>query len=198
MEFNRVKKFILDKLKNELPASLTYHSTRHIKDVYRSAKKIAKMENVTGEDLTLLLTAVLFHDSGFMWQLYQHEIVSCDIVKKYLPDYGYSQEQISRICGMIMATQIPQSPQNLLEEIICDSDLDYLGRDDFFQIGEGLYQELRMFDVINNEHDWNRLQVRFLENHHYFTASAKQLRKAKKDEYIAMVKEKISTTPLPG
>ena len=75
MEFRQVRKFILHKLKNELPRSLTYHSTEHIKDVYRSARKLAKMENVKGEDLTLLLTAVLFHDSGFIWQLHEHERV---------------------------------------------------------------------------------------------------------------------------
>ena len=196
MEFKRAKKFIMDKLKNELPHSLTYHSTEHIKDVYRSAQKLAKMEKVKGEELTLLLTAVLFHDSGFIWQLYEHETVSCEIVSKHLPDFGYNTEQIERICGMIMATKIPQTPHNLLEEIICDSDLDYLGRDDFFKIGSGLYNELRTHDIINNENDWNRMQVRFLENHHYFTESAKQLRKAKKEEYIAMVKQSITDKPM--
>ncbi len=195
MEFKQAKKFILNKLKNELPHSLTYHSTKHIKDVYRSAQKLAKLERVKGEDLTILLTAVLFHDSGFIWQLYQHEIVSCEIANKHLPDFGYNPEQIERICHLIMATKIPQDPHNLLEEIICDSDLDYLGRDDFFEIGNELYKELCTFDVVNNENEWNRMQVRFLENHHYFTASAKQLRKDKKDEYIAMVKRRINDQP---
>ncbi len=195
MEFKRVKKFILDKLKHELPHSLTYHSTKHIKDVYRSAQKLAKMEKVKGEELTLLLTAVLFHDSGFIWQLHEHETVSCEIANKHLPDFGYSPEQIERICGMIMATKVPQTPHTLLEQIICDSDLDYLGREDFFKIGNGLYEELCMYDVVNNENDWNRMQVRFLENHHYFTESAKRLRKAKKDEYIAMVKQRIMDKP---
>jgi len=196
MEFKKVKKFIMDKLKNELPHSLTYHSTTHIKDVYKSAQKLAKMEHVKGEELTLLLTAVLFHDSGFIWQLYEHEAVSCEIVKKHLPDFGYSPQHIDRICGMIMATKIPQTPHNLLEKIICDSDLDYLGRDDFFQVGHGLYEELCMHDIVKNENDWNLMQVQFLENHHYFTESAKQLREAKKDEYIALVKQRITDKPL--
>jgi hypothetical protein len=33
--------------------------------------------------------------------------------------------------------------------------------------------------------------VRFLEKHHYFTASAKKLRKAKKAENLALIKSKI-------
>jgi uncharacterized protein len=191
MEFKKVKPFILNKLKKELPKNLTYHGVEHTKDVFKSAKLLARMEKVKGDDLTLLLTAVLFHDSGFLWQPYEHELVSCEIARKYLPEYDYSQEEIERICGMIMATKIPQDPHNKLEEILCDADLDYLGRDDFFKIGNGLYEELCMYGILNNENAWNKLQARFLDRHKYFTASAKKLRKEKKEEYIAMVKGKV-------
>ena len=126
MEFENVKKFILAKLRKELPRSLTYHSLGHIKDVYKAAQKLAKLEGVSGEELTLLLTAVLFHDSGFLIQQKEHERVGCEIARKHLPDYGYSDKQIETICGMIMATRIPQTPHNKLEQIICDADLDYL------------------------------------------------------------------------
>ncbi|MCD6013000.1 MAG: hypothetical protein K0Q79_2862 [Flavipsychrobacter sp.] len=191
MEFEKVKKFILKKLKHELPKNLTYHSTEHIKDVYGSAKTLAKLENVEGEDLYLLLTAVLFHDSGFIREQKNHEQVSVDIAREYLPAYDYTPAQIDRICGMIMATKIPQTPLNRLEEIICDADLDYLGRDDFFKIGNGLYEELCMYGIINSETEWNKLQVRFLEKHKFFTKTARKLRKPKKDEYLAMVRAKV-------
>lgn len=181
----------MKKLKKELPRNLTYHSAEHIKDVYGSAQRIAKLEGVVGEDLTLLLTAVLFHDSGFMRSPKEHELISCEIAMEYLPAFGYSPVQIERICGMIMATKIPQTPHNLLEEIICDADLDNLGRDDFFRIGNGLYEELCMYGILNNEEDWNKLQVRFLEKHTYFTKTSKKLRKPKKDEHIRMIKDKL-------
>lgn len=192
MEFESVKKFILAKLRKELPRSLTYHSLGHIKDVYKAAQKLAKLEGVTGEELTLLLTAVLFHDSGFLIQQKEHERVGCEIARKHLPDYGYKDKQIEIICGMIMATRIPQTPHNKLEQIICDADLDYLGRDDFFKIGNTLFDELCMYGLINTENDWNKLQVSFLEGHHYFTPSAIRLRKARKDEHLALIRSKIT------
>jgi len=126
-----------------------------------------------------------------MWQQYEHERVSCEIAMEYLPGFGYTPEQLERICGMIMATKIPQTPHNKLEKIICDADLDYLGRDDFFKIGNGLYEELCMYGIIDGETEWNKLQVRFLKKHKYFTKSAKKLRKAKKEEYLAMIKDKL-------
>ena len=191
MQFNDAKKFILKKLKKELPKHLSYHSVEHITDVYKSAKAIAKHEKVKGDDLKLLLTAALFHDSGFLQGQKEHEALSCSIAKEYLPGYDYTEEQINKICGMIMATKIPQSPKNLLEEIICDADLDYLGRNDFFIIGDRLFSELRMYGMINDEMDWSRLQVRFLETHHYFTKTSIKLRKEKKDEYLSIIKLRL-------
>ncbi|MCD6011361.1 MAG: hypothetical protein K0Q79_1223 [Flavipsychrobacter sp.] len=191
MQFERVKKFILDKLKKELTKNLTYHSLGHIKDVYKAAESLCELEDVDDNDKRLLLTAVLFHDSGFLISQKEHERLSCEIAQKYLPDFGYTEEEIDRIRGMIMATQIPQTPHNKLEKIICDADLDYLGRDDFFTIGDKLFDELVMYGIIDNENEWNKLQVRFLEKHRYFTSSAKRLRKAKKLENLALVKSKI-------
>ena len=160
--------------------------------MYDAAKQIAKKEKVGGDDLTLLLTAALFHDSGFLIDQKEHEKLSCDVARQYLPQFGYGPEQIEKICGMIMATQIPQKPRNLTEQILCDADLDYLGRDDFFTIGDKLFAELSMYGMINTEEEWNRLQTGFLEKHHYFTVTALKLRKDKKDENLAIVKSKIS------
>jgi uncharacterized protein len=191
MQFQKAKKFILDKLKKELTKNLTYHSLGHIKDVYSSAENLATFEGIKGEDLTLLLTAVLFHDSGFVVSQKDHESLSCDIARQYLPDFEYSPAQIEVICNMILATQIPQSPKTPLEQVICDADLDYLGRDDFFSIGDNLFKELCMYGIISNEVEWNKLQVRFLEKHHYFTATAKRIRQAKKAENLLLVKSKL-------
>jgi len=191
MKFAQVKKFITSKIKKELPKNLSYHNLGHMKDVYKAAKNLAGLEGVSGDELTLLLTAVLFHDSGFLVEQKEHEKIGCNIARQYLPEYNYFPEQIDRICGMIMATRIPQTPHNTLERIICDADLDYLGRDDFFTIGNKLYDELCMYGIISSEYEWNKLQVKFLESHHYFTPSALKLRKAKKDEHLALIKSKL-------
>ena len=192
MQFEKAKKFILSKLRKELPKNLTYHSLEHIKDVYTAAEKIGKLEGLSKEELTLLLTAVLFHDAGFLIQQKNHEAFGCDLVREFLPDYDYNSEQIAQICSMIMATQIPQTPKNKLEEIICDADLDYLGRDDFFTIGNKLFDELCMYGIINNENEWIKLQVNFLEKHKYFTDTSQKLRKGQKEEYLQTLKSKIN------
>lgn len=193
MEFLKAKSHIQKRLKNELPKYLYYHSTEHIKDVYTAAKQIAASEGVKGENLKLLLIAAMYHDSGFMIQAKNHEKLSCTIVKETLPDFGFSAEQINKICGMIMATKIPQNPQNHLEEILCDADLDYLGREDFFTIGNHLFEELKTYKIVITKRDWNLLQIGFLEQHNYFTKTAIALRKPQKDKYLQLLKEKTKS-----
>ena len=193
MEYEKIKKIILKELKENLPEHLSYHSVMHVKDVINAVEEIALAENVGGEDLMLLKTAALFHDSGFLHGAKDHEQKSCEIAQKYLLDYGYSQPQIDKIKGMIMATKIPQSPNNKLEEILADADLDYLGRDDFFKIGDKLFDELTMFGIVNSERDWNLLQEKFLESHHFFTKTAINNRNQKKQENLEIIKSKLNS-----
>ena len=196
MQFQQAKAFILDKLKNELPAHLSYHSVAHVIDVYQAAEQIGKQENISDNDMQLLLTAALFHDAGFINGTKRHEEESCSIANQYLPDYGYSINEIEKINGMIMATQIPQLPKTHLEEIICDADLDYLGRDDFFPISDSLYKEFNTAGMIGDEDDWNKLQVIFFETHHFFTSTALKLRQKKKDENLRLVRSKIVSSEM--
>lgn len=191
MRFGEAKKFILGTLKSKLPKHLSYHSVEHVKDVFDACKMLAAEEGVKGKNLKLLLTAALFHDSGFLKGPKEHEKKSCQIARKHLPEFGYESDDIKLICGMIMATKVPQEPKNHLEEIICDADLDYLGRDDFFEIGDKLFSELNMYGMLNTEDEWNKLQVRFLEAHHYFTKTAIKLRQRKKDKHLKLIKSKI-------
>lgn len=191
MQFEEAKAYILARQQKELPRYLTYHSTGHVLDVSAAANAIAQQEGIPEPDRMILHTAALFHDSGFMLSLTEHEKISCDIAKATLPEYGYTNDQIDAICGMIMATRIPQQPANLLEQILCDADLDYLGRDDFFTIGNTLYAELISLGIVNNEEQWNKLQIDFLEKHHYFTTTAVNARAAKKAENLACIKAKL-------
>ena len=192
MQFQKAKAFILDKLEKELPKELTYHTLAHVNDVCSAAENIASLERVDEYEMKLLLTGALFHDAGFISGPDCHEEESCRIAARYLPGYNYSPEEIDRVCGIIMATKIPQSPKNHLEEIICDADLDYLGRDDFFPISDGLRTEFTNAGLVNNENDWNKLQVKFFEHHHFFTKTAIELRKQKKEQHLAIVKSKIT------
>ncbi len=196
MDYRGAKHFILAKMQSELSGQLYYHGLHHTLDVLRVAKTLCGSEGVHGRGLILVKTAALYHDCGFVKNKHAgHEYEGCLIARASLPGFGYTTEDIEAICGMIMATKIPQSPTNLLEEIICDADLDYLGRADFYPIGETLFEELAAYNLISGEQAWNRLQVSFLTAHRFHTHTNKLLREPVKQQYLEELKGLVATYP---
>jgi len=192
IQFTDIQEIILDRLEKELPSFLYYHNVKHTVDVVTEVELIGWGEGVSDEEILLLKTAGVFHDAGHTVNYDTHEHEGTLMVREMLPKYNYSQEQIDRICEIIMSTKLPPQPKNLLEEIICDSDLDYLGRSDFIPVSNTLYQELKEQNKIGTLNDWNKLQVKFISVHQYFTNTARSLREVNKQKQIERISSLIT------
>ena len=124
MNYLSAKSFIISEL-DKLSHLLTYHGKHHTLDVLTVAERLCVAENMPDHETALILTAALFHDSGFLNHYQNHEMHSCTIARKVLPQFDYTEGAIEQICAMIMATKIPQTPLDHSAEILCDADLDY-------------------------------------------------------------------------
>ena len=191
IQFTDIQEIILDKLEKELPSYLYYHNVKHTVDVVTEVELIGWGEGCSDEEILYLKLAGLFHDVGHTRTYKGHEKASTDIVREMLPKYNYSEEQIEKICSIIMATELPPRPKNLLEEIICDSDLDYLGRADFIPVSNTLYEELKAQNSVGSLNDWNKIQVKFISGHQYFTKTARNLREVNKQLQIERIQSLI-------
>lgn len=175
MRYEEIYSVIIDKLENELPGRITYHNAAHTISVINAAVKLGEHEGISDKEMILLKTASLFHDTGFLNVINEHEEQSCIIARRYLPEYGYTKDDIREICTMIMATRLPQTPTNHLSEIICDADLFYLGTHKYSELAENLYEEFVSIGRIKSREDWPHMQEQFLRSHHYFTNSAREM-----------------------
>ncbi len=187
--------FILEELAWGLPGSRPYHSVEHTLDVHGAALRIAKNEGVEGEDLDVLLTAALFHDSGFLVMPDAHEQGSCLLARQHLPRFGYPPSQVERVCNLILSTRIPQNAHDPLSRILCDADLDYLGREDFFLVGDRLFRELMVHGGVTDRRAWNLLQEAFLAGHHYLTQTSIALREPVKQRHLREVRQWLRDHP---
>ena len=113
-----------------------------------------------------------------------HEEEGIRIAKGFLPLHGYSNEEIDQIAGMILATKIPQQPKTLLEKILADADLYYLGTELFPIVSKQLYHELLYYNPHLSAFDWNQLQISFLQTHHYHTTYCLQHQAGIKERYL--------------
>ncbi|HKK69452.1 MAG TPA: HD domain-containing protein, partial [Bacteroidales bacterium] len=182
---------MFEKLEKNLPKNLYYHNLKHTVNVYYQTEMIARAEEVSEEEMLLLKTAALMHDAGFLVSYNHHEEKGVELAYKTLPTYHYSKDQIDIIADLIMATKMPQKPKNLLEEIICDADLDYLGRPDFIPTSQNLFRELFERNKIGTIEQWNKMQMKFMEKHRYFTATARRVREPEKQKRLAELKQML-------
>ena len=184
-DWDGVKAYALARLASGLPPELRYHSIYHTcADVLPAIERLAALAGVDGNDLLLLRTAALYHDMGYMEQYADNEPIGARIARETLPKFGYTPDQIAVVERMIMATQMPQAPQNFLEELVCDADLDSLGREDYLETSHDLHAELIACGASITLKEWYLRQINFLSNHTYFTDVARKLRDAGKQKNI--------------
>ncbi len=183
-DWNKLYNYVLGCLKEKLPPYLTYHHWSHTLHVIEMSEFIAHEENTPESEILLIKTAALFHDAGFININKGHEAESMRIAEKKLPEFGYDTIEIEIIKGLILATEIPQNPQNILEQILADADLEYLGTDNFEMIGNNLHLELKHYKPNLSVREWNEIQINFLQSHHYHTKYCIQNRTAKKEENL--------------
>jgi class 3 adenylate cyclase len=191
-QFGDLQEYILDMLENGLPEFLYYHNVKHTVDVVTESELIGWAEGLDDHPLLMLKTAALFHDTGHIISYADHEERSTEIARKTLPAYSYTPEEIDEICRIIMATKLPPNPSDILESIICDADLDYLGRADFIPVSNALYEELKAQNKMPSLNEWNKQQLKFISSHQYFTQTGQKLREVKKQEQIERIKKLIA------
>lgn len=191
LRYDDLEETILTKLENELPKNLYYHNLKHTIDVITEVEIIGRKEGITEAEMLLLKTAALFHDTGFILSYADHEEYSVKLAKHILPKYHYTENQIEVITNLIMHTKHPPRPDTKLEMIMCDADLDYLGRTDFIPVSGNLYRELKENGKIKSIDEWNKLQIKFISNHQYFTETARNSRDVNKNKQLEKLRELI-------
>ncbi|MDR2929048.1 MAG: hypothetical protein LBV41_12745 [Cytophagaceae bacterium] len=188
IRFNDIEEIIISRLSTELSQQMYYHNAEHTSDMITQVEILGRGENVSEEDLLILKTAALMHDTGFLISYKGHETGSINLAKEILPTYQYTSEQIDGIVRLIEATRLGAKPSCKLEQIFRDADLDYLGRSDYFTISDRLYKELHEFDREMTHAEWLNKQSDFLTKHQYYTLVAKEMRQLNKDQHVEKLK----------
>ncbi len=188
MDFKGASEYIIQRLRSELSPALHYHCLAHTLDVAEATRRLIETEKITVEAGILVETAALFHDAGMIYQYADHESRSAEMAMQILPGFGYSKASLDEVSALIMSTRLPQQPHSLHEQVICDADLDYLGRSDFFINAFKLRLEWQVNGIRSTTlAEWLDIQVDFLGDHQYFTKSAVKLREATRKSNLAEI-----------
>ncbi|MBN2148947.1 MAG: HD domain-containing protein [Anaerolineales bacterium] len=192
-DFALAKAYILIRMQEELPRNLSYHAIQHtFEDVLPAAERLAALSGLNEQDTLLLRTAALYHDIGYIESYDANEAIAARIARESLPKFGYQPEQIEVIVGAIMATSLPQAPKTDLEALLCDADLDSLGREDYFDAGRKFWLELQEYSRGLTRRQWHERQIKLLSTHQYFSQAARDLRDAGKQRNLAELQRRLA------
>ena len=176
-----------------LNPDVCYHNIDHTLSIVEKVREIGIFYKMTQTELDDLFFAGWFHDVGY-WNgvALDHERRGAEFAQEFLEKFGLDQMRIDTICGAILATKVPQQPNNLIEFIICDSDLFHLSSDQFFTQTLLLRKE---FEQLNGQSvdllDWLRNSERFMVSHQYHTSYALQFFQPGKEENLRYLQSQI-------
>ncbi|PKP51206.1 MAG: HD family phosphohydrolase [Bacteroidetes bacterium HGW-Bacteroidetes-12] len=167
------EKYVFDLFKNANTSLLCYHNFKHTTEVVKSAEEIAKAEQISDDELEMVLLAAWFHDVGYLETCKNHEDIGVKVMTEFLNDYNYPQEKIAIISSCILATKLDTEPLNLLQEILCDADMSGLSKSNYDERTLLLQKECR---ILKNEtlttEEWLKKEVDFLNKQKYYTKYA--------------------------
>jgi predicted metal-dependent HD superfamily phosphohydrolase len=188
----KTEDYALSILKERTPINNRYHSVAHTQDVVHSSIEIGIGERLTPDEMEIVQIAAWFHDLGYIDKSEDHEEISAMYASNFLSEENYLPERIERVIGCILATKVPQKPNNRLEQVICDSDLNHIGRKIFFERNDIFRIEFENhLGRKLTEYEWITKTIDFITRHHFFTEYAIKNFSEQKKENLKILQEQL-------
>ncbi|TDQ77323.1 Pycsar system effector family protein [Sphingobacterium yanglingense] len=171
-----------------------FHNETHVSDVVAAVREMADHYMLSSKDRFIVITAAYFHDVGyFPGGAQDHEVRSAELADQFLLGFAVDEEVRQQIRGCILATKMPQRPEGLLQEIVCDADLFHLGGINFSERNKLMRREVELVKGQPIDKALWRLQtIKLMENHHYHTQYARGQREKLKQQNLKSLMDKNS------
>ena len=168
-----------------------YHSADHTCEVVEACEVIGTASNLSEDDLEMVMLAAWFHDVGYLDIIKGHEEVSAKYAEEFLAEGNYPTEKIQIIKNCILATKVPQMPNTLLEQVICDADLAHFGKKTFKKRNNLLRKEFEFhYGRELTDYEFLKTTIDFLNRHKFFTEYAiKKLEDQKQKNMLRLQKQ---------
>ncbi|MCE7055196.1 DUF5706 domain-containing protein [Algoriphagus sp. AGSA1] len=192
-QLEKFESWIRKMFENRQKSEFCYHNIEHTLQIVDKVREIGEYYGLEKEEKEDLFFAGWMHDVGY-WEGKGegHEVRGAEMAEEYLIQLGIDKQRVDRIKSLILATRIPQNPQNLLEEIICDADLFHLSSDQFYD------QTLLLKKEKENSgygeiplSEWLAGSQIFMLSHHYHTEYAKKFLQPGKEKNLKLIDMKI-------
>lgn len=189
--YKKIEEYVTGLFDQMHSPSLVFHNLEHTEDVVKRTQEIAGHYKVSENEMLILFTSAWFHDTGHLFtEPKKHEVMSCEIMKKFMKDFIEDEKTIQAIEGCIMATKMPRNPTTLLEQIICDADTYHLGTKEFKETNKRAFEEDKLRSHQTDIIKFDEGTIKMLEEHQFYTSYCRELLDKRKKKNLRKLKEK--------
>ena len=189
----KTEEFVTNLLTNSLDENFLYHNLKHTQRVVKSTDELIANHTLKEHEKEELKLAAWLHDTGYTKGLAEHEKASCGIAQEFLAKAGYSDEGITTVKQLIMATEMVYQPETLTEMIIRDADSSHFAQKSYWETTDYLREELQLLGVVEySPKEWRDKNIQFFKkNHQFYTEYAKDnWENGKQKNFKQLIKEK--------
>lgn len=189
---NETEEYVCKLIAEKSPENLIYHTLEHTKSVVRNAQLISKNENLTEEEMNILMISAWFHDIGYLKIYTGHEKESVKTATSFLSQKNVDSETIKLISESIMATKFPHKPTGKIAEILCDADFMHIGSENYFESAEKLRQELQNVTKKKlKKSAFEKESIKLFKKHIFFTSYCQGKITEQKKKNLKILKQKL-------
>ncbi len=189
------EKYVTRLLTENLPDGLFYHDISHTRRVAEQADMIGRHENLSTDELDIVVIAAWFHDVGYIQKYEGHEEVSISIATEFLRDQGLDADLIKTITECISATRIPHDPKNKLEAVLCDADMMHMGLESYPDIIKNLRKEWNYLGFkTHSKNKFRKESIRVMQEHQFYTDYCRNELSGIKEKNLTALKSAIQKT----
>jgi len=184
--------YVTEIFTHKVKPEFVFHNLDHTEAVAEWCSQMADYYQLSDEDRFVLMISAWFHDTGYSTgKVEGHEEISVQIATQFLQQHGISENIQQRVTSCIRATHMPQSPISQVEKILCDADLLHLSTEDFKAMNQLLKQEREnLFGDKISKKEWKKGNIKFLQEHKYFTEYGQQYLEPKKLNNLTALSKK--------
>ena len=151
---------------------LVFHSFGRARALVDAAREVADGAKLDDDDLTALLLAAWFHDTGYAAGPKGNRKQSAEMARAFLAEQRQPPQLAEEVAAAIQATDSP-SPDKPVQEVLHDALLLVIANKNYLALAEQFRLEReRRKDEVHSDVEWTKICIAFFDNHHFRTRYA--------------------------
>ncbi|MEN8120792.1 MAG: Pycsar system effector family protein [Bacteroidota bacterium] len=184
---NKAEDYIKDLYATHPHELLLFHNFNYTTQTVKSSAELAHSEKLEGDELQMVLLAAWFINIGYLFDFVSHIEHSIKVAKEFVSEFNYPDDK-AKIVTEAIEVVLKNKPENKIEKVLSDANNSIFASEELLLWVKYHRQERNYFvkPKITRRSFWQSV-LNLLNEHEYYTPSAKNLFQEGKSENIEKI-----------